>query len=45
MSLAGSSQDTAATVGLAMVLIGIPLLTLLAILSGAWLTWGKPRTT
>lgn len=44
MSLLGAGQDSLSGVAFAALLVGIPVLTVLALVSGAWLTWGKPRT-
>lgn len=38
-------QDAVGGVAFAALLVGIPVLTVLALVSGAWLTWGKPRAT
>lgn len=43
LTLLGAGQDSLGGVGFVLLVIGIPLLTVLALLSGAWLTWGKPR--
>ena len=43
LSLLTSGQDTLGGWAFAAFVVGIPLLTVLALLSGAWLTWGKPR--
>lgn len=43
-SLLGAGQDSLAGVAFAALVIGIPLLTVLALLSGGWLTWGRPVT-
>lgn len=45
ISLAGSGQDGVASASFVALLISIPLLTVLALLSGAWLTWGRRRAT
>jgi hypothetical protein len=45
ISLVSAGQDSLGSVALAGLLVGIPLLTALALVSGAWLTWGKPRTS
>ena len=45
ISLVSAGQDSLGSVALAALLVGIPLLTVLALVSGAWLTWGKPRTS
>jgi hypothetical protein len=45
VSLLGTGQDAVASASFVALLISIPLLTVLALLSGAWLTWGRPRTT
>ena len=44
MSLLGAGQDSLSGVAFAALLVGIPVLTVLALVSGAWLTWGRPRT-
>ena len=43
-SLLGAGQDSLGGLAFYALLVGIPLLTVLALVSGAWLTWGKPRT-
>ncbi|MGA1479588.1 MAG: hypothetical protein ACO38N_00775 [Candidatus Nanopelagicales bacterium] len=43
ITLQSASQDSLGGVSFALLVIGIPVLTVLALLSGAWLTWGKPR--
>jgi len=45
VSLLGTGQDWVAGASFAVLLVSIPLLTVLALLSGAWLTWGRPRTS
>lgn len=40
--LLGSGQDSLGGGSFAILIIGIPLLTVLAFASGAWLTWGRP---
>lgn len=45
VSLLGTGQDAVASASFVALLISIPLLTVLALLSGAWLTWGRPRAT
>lgn len=42
-SLLNTGQDTLGGLGFVALVVGIPLLTVLALLSGAWLTWGRPR--
>lgn len=42
VSLAGS--ESLGSLMFAALIVGIPVLTVLALVSGAWLTWGKPRT-
>jgi hypothetical protein len=42
-SLLNTGQDTLGGIALVALVVGVPLLTVLALLSGAWLTWGKPR--
>lgn len=44
-SLLSAGQDSLGGFAFAALLVGIPVLTVLALVSGAWLTWGKPRTT
>lgn len=44
LSLLTSGQDSLGGLAFVAFVVGIPLLTVLALLSGAWLTWGKPRT-
>ena len=44
MSLLNAGQDTLSGFAFAALIIGIPLLTVLALASGAWLTWGRPRS-
>ena len=43
-SLLSAGQDSLGGFAFAALLVGIPVLTVLALVSGAWLTWGKPRT-
>ena len=43
MSLAGSVGESGAQAAFITLVVSIPLLTVLALLSGAWLTWGRPR--
>lgn len=43
-SLLGTGQDTPGALAFVALVVGIPLLTVLALASGAWLTWGRPRT-
>jgi len=43
IGLLSAGQDTLGGVSFAALVIGIPALTLLALLSGAWLTWARPR--
>lgn len=43
IALLGAGQDSLGGASFALLIIGIPVLTGLALLSGAWLTWGKPR--
>ena len=43
-SLLSTGQDSLGGFAFAALLVGIPVLTVLALVSGAWLTWGKPRT-
>jgi len=43
IGLLSAGQDTLGGVSFTALVIGIPVLTLLALLSGAWLTWGRPR--
>lgn len=43
--LLNAGQDSLGGFAFAGLLLGIPLLTVLALVSGAWLTWGRPRTT
>jgi hypothetical protein len=43
IALLGAGQDSLGGVSFVLLVIGIPVLTVLALLSGAWLTWGKPR--
>ena len=45
VALVNTGQDTVGGLAFAALLVVIPLLTVLALLSGAWLTWGRPRTT
>ncbi len=44
MSLVSSGQDSLGGLAFAALIIAIPVLTVLALVSGAWLTWGRPRT-
>jgi hypothetical protein len=44
ISLLSSGQDSLGGAAFVLMVIGIPVLTVLALLSGAWLTWGKTRT-
>ena len=44
MSLLNAGQDSLGGIAFAAFVVGIPVLTVLALVSGAWLTWGKPRT-
>jgi hypothetical protein len=44
ISLLSAGQDSLGEVAFYALLVGIPLLTVLALVSGAWLTWGKTRT-
>lgn len=44
ISLLSAGQDSLGEVAFYALLMGIPLLTVLAMVSGAWLTWGKTRT-
>ena len=44
LSLLTSGQDSLGGIAFAAFVVGIPVLTVLALVSGAWLTWGKPRT-
>ena len=43
-SLLSAGQDSLGGFAFVALLVGIPVLTVLALVSGAWLTWGKPRT-
>lgn len=43
ISLLSTGQDSLGGVAAVALVVGIPLLTVLALLSGAWLTWGRPR--
>ena len=43
VSAAGGGGDAVAGVAFAALVIGIPVLMVLSLASGAWLTWGKPR--
>ena len=43
IALLSAGQDSIGGVSFVLLVIGIPVLTVLASLSGAWLTWGKPR--
>lgn len=43
--LLDSGQDALSGVAVVALLAGFPLMTVITLLSGAWLTWGKPRTT
>ena len=45
VSLLNAGQDSLGGIAFGALVVGIPLLTVLALVSGAWLTWGKPRTT
>lgn len=45
MSLVSSGLDSLSGVAFAALIVGIPALTVLALVSGAWLTWGRPRNT
>ena len=45
LSLLNAGQDSLGGIAFGALVVGIPLLTVLALVSGAWLTWGKPRTT
>ena len=42
ISFIPAANDSLVGVAFAVVVIGIPVLALLALLGGAWLTWGKP---
>jgi hypothetical protein len=44
IALLSAGQDSLGEVAFYALLVGIPLLTVLALVSGAWLTWGKTRT-
>ncbi len=44
-ALLNTGQDTVGSLAFVALVVGIPLLTVLALVSGAWLTWGRPRTT
>ena len=44
IALLNAGQDSLGGLAFYALLVGIPLLTVLALVSGAWLTWGKPRT-
>ena len=44
IALLSAGQDSLGGVAFYALLMGIPLLTVLAMVSGAWLTWGKTRT-
>lgn len=44
IALLDAGQDSLGGFAFYALLVGIPLLTVLALVSGAWLTWGKPRT-
>lgn len=44
-SLLGVGQEALGGFAFALLVAGIPVLTVLALASGAWLTWGKPRVT
>lgn len=44
IALLSAGQDSLGEVAFYALLMGIPLLTVLAMVSGAWLTWGKTRT-
>ena len=44
-TLLNTGQDSLGSFAFIALVIGIPLLTVLALLSGIWLTWGKPVTT
>ena len=44
MALLNAGQDSLGGFAFAALVVGIPVLTVLALVSGAWLTWGKPRT-
>lgn len=43
-SLLNTGSDTLGALAFVALVVGIPLLTMLALASGAWLTWGKPRS-
>lgn len=43
VALAGSQTEGVAAASFVALVVGIPLLCLLALLSGAWLTWGRTR--
>lgn len=45
VQVASSGQDAPATIAFVGLIVGIPLLLVLALGSGAWLTWGRPRTS
>lgn len=42
-ALVNTGQDTVGGLAFVALVVGIPLLTVLSLLSGAWLTWGRPR--
>jgi len=44
VSAVGAGGDSLAGATFAALVIGIPVLIVLALASGAWLTWGKPRS-